>query len=240
MRLSSVKSLLKVALISIFSKFGFTLSKNSKINLETRIHSSFIERSGGVLHIGAHKGQEANWYDKHSASVLWIEAIPEVYNILIQQIASFENQKAMLALLGDINQESVPFHISSNDAVSSSIYEFGSELGFVGLSMTKTLYLPMVRLDSILSVTDAAIYPHWVLDVQGSEMNVLKGSGALLDQCLSIYIEVSTREVYKGGVLFQELKEFLTYKGFIPLWNPLNLSHENVIFAKVANVRNYQ
>jgi len=240
MRLSSVKYLLKVALISIVSKFGFTLSKNSNVNLETRIHSSFVERSGGVLHIGAHKGQEANWYANHSASVLWIEANPEVYNILIQQIASFENQKAMLALLGDINQESVPFHISSNDAMSSSIYEYGSQFGFVGLTITKTLHLPMVRLDSILSVTDAASYPHWVLDVQGSELNVLKGSGALLDQCLSIYVEVSTREVYNGGVLFQDLKEFLTCKGFIPLWNPLNLSHENVIFAKVANVRIYQ
>ena len=231
---------LKVALNSLIGKFGFVLSKKSRENLETRIHSSFVERSGGVLHIGGHKGQEAYWYDKHSASVLWIEANPEVHNILIQQISSFENQKAMLALLGDINQESVPFHVSSNDAASSSIYEFGSELGFVGLSMTKTLYLPMVRLDSILSVTDAASYPHWVLDVQGSEMNVLKGSGALLDQCLSIYVEVSTREVYKGGVLFQELKEFLTDKGFIPLWNPLNLSHQNVIFAKVASARNYK
>lgn len=238
-----MKHFLKVALISLISKFGFVLiKKNSLENFETRIHSSFVERSGGVLHIGAHKGQEAYWYEKHAASVLWIEAIPEVYNLLNEQIASFENQKAMLALLGDIERESVPFHISSNDAGSSSIYEFGSELGFEGLNlrMTNTLYLPMVRLDSILSATDAAKYSHWVLDVQGSELNVLKGSGTLLDQCVSIYVEVSTREVYKGGVQFQELKEFLTDKGFIPLWNPLKLSHENVLFAKVANSRNYK
>jgi FkbM family methyltransferase len=235
-----VKKLLKVATISLIGKFGYVLSKkqkNSIENLATRICASFVERSGGVLHIGAHKGQEAYWYNKLSASVLWIEANPEIYNMLIQQITSFENQKAMLALLGDINQESVPFHVSSNEGMSSSIYEFGSELGFAEsrLSMTETLYLPMVRLDSVLSINDAASYPHWVLDVQGSELNVLKGSGTLLDQCLSIYVEVSTREVYKGGVLFQELKEFLTDKGFIPLWNPLNMSHENVIFAKVAN-----
>jgi FkbM family methyltransferase len=233
-----MKHTLKKVIISLIRKFGFTLSKTSIENLETRIHSSFVERSGGVLHIGAHKGQEASWYDKHSVSVLWIEALPEVFNILIQSIANFQNQKAMLALLGEVERESVLFHVSSNDAASSSIYEFGSELGFERLRMTKTLRLPMVRLDSILSISDAAKYPHWVLDVQGSEMNVLKGSGALLDQCLSIYVEVSTRQVYKGGVLFQELKEFLTNKGFIPLWNPLNMSHENVIFARVANLEN--
>ncbi len=238
-----MKRLLKEVGISLIGKFGFILSKKRKSsieNLETRIHASFVERSGGVLHIGAHKGQEAYWYNKYSASVLWIEAIPEIYNMLIQHIAGFENQKAMLALLGDINQESVPFHVSSNEAMSSSIYEFGSELGFeeLKLNMIKTLYLPMVRLDTVLSVTDVASYPHWVLDVQGSEMNVLKGSGTLLDQCLSIYVEVSTREVYKGGAMFQELEEFLTDKGFIPLWNPLNMSHENIIFAKVANRKN--
>lgn len=248
-----MKRLLEVAVVSLIGKFGFELSKSqtssienlertsSIENIETRIHASFVEIFGGVLHIGAHKGQEADWYDKHAASVLWIEANPEIYHMLIQQIASFENQRAMLALLGDINQDSVPFHVSSNDAASSSIFEFGPELGFeeLGLSMTKTLYLPMVRLDSILSVADAASHPHWVLDVQGSELNVLKGSGTLLDECLSIYIEVSTREVYKGGVLFQELKEFLADKGFIPLWNPLNMSHENVIFTKVAKRGNF-
>lgn len=234
--------LLRVAVKSSIGKFGYVLSRkqtSATENLETRIHESFVERSGGVLHIGAHKGQEAHWYNEYSAQVLWIEANPEIYNFLIQQIASFENQKAMLALLGDVNQEAVPFHVSSNDAASSSIYQFGSELGFEGLSFTKTLHLPMVRLDSIISATDAASYPHWVLDVQGSELNVLRGSGDLLEQCLSIYVEVSTREVYKGGVLFQELKEFLIDKGFIPLWNPINMSHENVIFAKVADRKNH-
>lgn len=118
--------------------------------------------------------------------------------------------------------------------MSSSIYEFGSELGFENLRMTKTIDLPMVRLDSILSDAESENFPYWVLDVQGNELNVLKGSGSLLDQCHSIYTEVSTREVYKGGVLFQELKNYLNDKGFIPLWDPLDASHENVIFTRIC------
>lgn len=236
MKLPKIKSFLKFLLNSLIGKFGFVVGKKVEqpiYSLESRIHASFVERAGGVLHIGAHKGQEANFYDRQSASVLWVEAIPEVYEILSLQISSFSNQKAMLALLGDENQDSVPFHVSSNDSMSSSIYEFGSELGFENLSMTNTLYLPMVRLDSILSDAESAKFPHWVLDVQGNELNVLKGSGSLLDHCSSIYTEVSTREVYKGGVLFQELKNFLNDKGFIPLWDPLDASHENVIFTRI-------
>ena len=237
MKLSKIRSFLKFLLNSLIGKFGFVVVKKVEqhiYNLEIRIHASFVERAGGVLHIGAHKGQEANFYDAQSASVLWVEAIPEVYEILNKQIASFSNQRAILALLGDENQDSVPFHVSSNDSLSSSIYEFGSELGFENLSMTRTLYLPMVRLDSILSDAESAKFPYWVLDVQGNELDVLKGSGSLLDQCHSIYTEVSTREVYKGGVLFQELKNFLNDKGFIPLWNPLDRSHENVISTRIC------
>lgn len=236
MKLPKIKSFLKFLLNSLIGKFGFVVGKKVEqpiYSLDSRIHASFVERAGGVLHIGAHKGQEANFYDRQSASVLWVEAIPEVYEILSLQISSFSNQKAMLALLGDENQDSVPFHVSSNDSMSSSVYEFGSELGFENLSMTNTLYLPMVRLDSILSDAESAKFPHWVLDVQGNELNVLKGSGSLLDHCNSIYTEVSTREVYKGGVLFQELKNFLNDKGFIPLWDPLDASHENVIFTRI-------
>jgi FkbM family methyltransferase len=230
----TTKRFLKSLLNTLIGKFGFVIDKKMNYHLEDRIHASFVKRAGGVLHIGAHKGQEAKFYDRQSASVLWVEAIPEVYEILNKQIANFSNQKAILALLGDENLDSVQFHVSSNDSMSSSIYEFGSELGFENLSMTKTLYLPMVRLDSILSDVESAKFPYWVLDVQGNELNVLKGSGSLLDQCHSIYTEVSTREVYKGGVLFQELKNFLSDKGFIPLWDPLDASHENVIFTRIC------
>ena len=237
MKLPKIKSFLKFVLNSLIGQFGFVVVKKVEqpiYSLESRIHASFVKRAGGVLHIGAHKGQEANFYNRLSASVLWVEAIPEIYEILSLQISSFSNQKAMLALLGDENQNSVPFHVSSNDSMSSSVYEFGSELGFENLSMTNTLYLPMVRLDSILSDAESAKFPYWVLDVQGNELNVLTGSGSLLDHCRSIYTEVSTREVYKGGVLFQELKNFLNGKGFIPLWDPLDASHENVIFTRIS------
>jgi FkbM family methyltransferase len=234
MKLPKINRFLKFLLVSLLTKFGLVIGRvSTNVHLESRIHGSFVKRTGGVLHIGAHKGQEANFYDRHSASVLWVEAIPEVYEILNKQIVSFSNQRAILALLGDENQDSVPFHLSSNDSVSSSIYEFGSELGVENLIMTKTLYLPMLRLDSILSDAESANFPYWVLDVQGNELNVLKGSGSLLDQCHAIYTEVSTREVYKRGGLYQELKNFLNDKGFIALWDPLDASHENVIFTRL-------
>lgn len=220
----------------VVGNFGLMLvSKDweSAESLQGKINSSFVARNRGVLHIGAHKGQEASFYDQCSASVLWIEAIPEIYNELLIQIRKYPRQIAIQALLGDSNLDSIPFHISSNDAQSSSIYEFGSEVGFEDLSMTSVINLPMVRLDAILSKSDVKKYPHWILDVQGAELMVLAGAGDLLESCNSIYVEVSTREVYKGGTQYPEIKKFLTERGFAQLWEPEKLGHENILFSRL-------
>jgi len=202
-------------------------------SLEQRINTAFVKRSAGVLHIGAHKGQEAQFYDDNSAAVVWIEAIPAIYEKLKLEISRFPQQMAIQALLGNANLDKVSFHIASNDAMSSSIYEFGSELGFADLSMSSVLSLPMVRLDSILSESFLTKYSHWVLDVQGAELLVLAGAGKLLDSCHSINIEVSTREVYKGGTTYDELTDFLKERNLVPLWEPSEHSHENVMFIRV-------
>ena len=134
--------------------------------------------------------------------------------------------------MGDQDGLVVDFHIANNDGASSSIFEFGKELGFHKLSMSRSEKLVMNRLDSIFSQSDLEPFAHWVLDVQGAEILVLKGSGLLLNQCKSLYIEVSTREVYKDGASWEELSQFLRSRGLIPLWNPRTKSHENLIFIR--------
>jgi len=93
----------------------------------------------------------------------------------------------------------------------------------------------MSRLDSIYDSEDIANYQHWVLDVQGAELLVLKGAGKLLRNCMSLLIEVSTRQVYSGGVLFNDLECFLSDFDLVPLWRPGIKSHENILFIKKPN-----
>ncbi len=47
------------------------------------------------------------------------------------------------------------------------------------------------------------------LDVQGFELEVLKGFGSLLDSTKLIYSEINTAELYSGCVLIEQLDEFL-------------------------------
>lgn len=98
--------------------------------------------------------------------------------------------------------------------------------------MISTITLQMTRLDSLYTPEAMKDYDHWVIDVQGAELLVLIGAGDLLRYCKTLLVEVSTRQVYEGGVSWLQLESYLSDFGLIPLWQPRNFSHENIIFYR--------
>ena len=53
------------------------------------------------------------------------------------------------------------------------------------------------------------------LDVQGYELEVLKGSNNTLNGINHIYTEINTKYLYKDCVLLDELDAWLDQKGFV-------------------------
>jgi len=197
-----------------------------------------ISKSTGVLHLGAHRGSEAAIYNWFNKKVLWIEAIPEIFEHLKMNIQDHYGQRAIRALLGDKNQKK-KFFLSNNDMASSSIFELSNGVkekklwSRRNIKMKKHIYLEMKTLDSILDEyeIDSTDYNHWVLDLQGSEMICLKGAVKSLKNCKSISIEISKKEFYKGGPLWEEVKDYLISKNFKLSKEPL-LDHTDVLFLK--------
>lgn len=226
---------LKNCIISLLSWFRIYVSRDPIVSNEqfvTKIENEFINKAKGILHIGAHLGQEGERYSQNSAKVIWVEAIPHVYEELVKNTSHFPNQISVCALLGDQNNLMVDFNLASNGLASSSLFKFGNELGFKNISMNSKITLPMTRLDNLYTSESIAEYEHWVLDVQGAELLVLRGAGNLLRNCKSLLVEVSTRQVYEGGVTWQELEKFLSEFDLIPLWQPQKRSHENILFFR--------
>ena len=52
------------------------------------------------------------------------------------------------------------------------------------------------------------------LDVQGYELNVLKGAEKLMDKIDAVYTECSWLELYEGQALISEVAEYLEELGF--------------------------
>lgn len=195
------------------------------------IELNLLKNGSGVLHIGAHIGQELDKYQQFNLKVIWIEGNPKIFDQLSKNVSNFDNQKVFCALLGDRNEENVLFFESSNEGQSSSIFQTGSKLDSVIVNSATTLQ-KMVRLDSFLSIDDLSEYNHWVIDVQGAELHVLKGAGKLFQNCKSLLIEVSRGDFYKNGSKFEEILEFLTQEGFKPILFPQDGFHGNAIFVR--------
>lgn len=194
--------------------------------------SELIRQAGGVLHIGAHEGQESLLYGHLGVPVLWIEAMPDKFKILQTRIAEYPNQKSKCFLLGDVEGSLVSFYISSNNGASSSIF-LPKEDSNLPFQMTNTIQLSMRRLDCVLDRTEISRYRHWVIDVQGAELLVLEGAGDLIEFCNSLVVEAKRESFYEGGTKWKELLHFLLERGFIPLWQVGQDDEDNAYFVRV-------
>jgi hypothetical protein len=78
-----------------------------------------------------------------------------------------------------------------------------------------------------------------LLDVQGAELMVLKGAESVLHNFNYVLTEVSTVEIYKNGVLWDELKTFLNNKGFKEAIFGNPRKHGDVLFVRDDNFDNF-
>jgi len=199
----------------------------------------YMNRSTGILHLGAHRGSEAEVYNWFGKNVIWFEAHPETYSHLVENLYFYKNQIPVQALLTDKDNEKINFHVSNFDASCSSIYDFTENIKLSKVwsdrnhKMIKLIKLNSKKLDTFFKFSNfkARDYDHWILDLQGAELLALKGAEKSLIYCKSIYIEVSIKKFYTKGVIWDELKNWLATKNFYPTRSP-EKDEEDILFIK--------
>jgi len=236
--------ILKRGIKKILRSLGFKLIRigppyksnpYGKVDLETL---DCINKSSGILHLGAHKGTEAEVYNWFGKKVIWFEAVPHIFDQLKDNLYFYGDQKAFHALLGDQDDIQKDFFISSNDSASSSLFKFSSEViekGWEGrkIHMGRKIKLKMTKLDTVLKKNNINVdeYNHWVVDLQGAELLAFKGAENSLKFCNSISVEVSKVNYYEGGVLWNELAEWLNGKNFYSSASP-SKNHTEILFKR--------
>lgn len=192
------------------------------ITLESCIKSSGINPKG-VLHIGAHHGEEGQDYANHGVKyVVWLDANRNVLRHLYDNTKFLPmKQEYLTAVLSDADNQKVDFLVTNNGQ-SSSILPLGThknhyphihvvESREVVTSRFDTFYrenLAKIELDNIQMIN---------IDVQGAELKVLKGFGNLLETYQNIkmiYTEINREEVYVGAALVEEIDSYLSQFGF--------------------------
>lgn len=170
----------------------------------------------GIIHIGAHELEEMYVYISCGVSkIVWVEGNPDLVSKNIHRVDG-ESQKLLHALVYSEDGKNVVFNITNN-LQSSSILEFGKHKDYhPHVNFTESRPMTTTRIDSLLNINgiNPQEFDFVNLDIQGVELQALKGFGEYLPGLKYIYTEVNVGEVYKGNDSIEDLDTYLGEIGF--------------------------
>lgn len=183
----------------------------------------------GILHIGAHFGEEYETYlSNNIKNLIFFEPVPVTFEKLKEKL----DGKAILVNTALGNSEGkITMNVeTANNGQSSSILKPALHLlqyphikfeDIVEVNIT-TLDNFMTSLNSNEFIGEIPKYNMINIDVQGYELEVFKGATNVLNHINLVYAEVNRDELYKNCVQVDELDAFLGTFGFkrgVTSWN---------------------
>tara|TARA_Y200000002_G_scaffold104483_1_gene85168 strand:- start:257 stop:907 length:651 start_codon:yes stop_codon:yes gene_type:complete len=180
----------------------------------------------GVIHVGAHRGEEVHQYEELGAKkIIWVEPNPDVFKemeILLNDASASTESSAFEYAASNVDHETVDFnlyygpdagHLVGNKGCSSLLKAKGRFEDWY----QKTIKVETITIDTLVEENDFdyADYDLLNLDVQGAEMLALEGATKTLNNVNYISTEATwDNPDYVGNVMYDELKLFLESKGF--------------------------
>lgn len=184
-------------------------------------HDPLLKRIGRdlktVVDIGANRGQFAlaARHHAHTAYIIAFEPLEEAAEVFARVFLADPGVELHRCAIGS-RQGEVEMHVSSADDSSSllPISNLQQQL-FPGTQESGTRQVTVTPLD-------AALYPEQIqapallkIDVQGYELEVLKGGSLLLGCFDFLLVECSYIELYKGQALADEVVSYMEKAGFV-------------------------
>ena len=177
-----------------------------------------------VIDVGANKGQFSLFIRGlfPDAQIIAFEPIPTAANkacrlfradpMFSLPTGSAPNRAGLA--LGESSGRSI-LHLSQRADSSSllPITDLQSRL-FPRTEKVGTIEIEVARLSEVIDSASIKSPSLLKIDVQGSELSVLKGAGAVLTDFDYVYVECSRRTLYKGQALEDDVAGYLTAHGF--------------------------
>lgn len=162
----------------------------------------------GVLHIGAHWGEENDIYDYlNIPNRIFIEPLLVNYNVLCNRIDN--RWRCIRTALGNSIGEIEMLVEEANNGQSSSVLNPKEHLNlYPHIVFNKREIVPITKLDLIDYDREQINFIN--IDVQGYELEVFKGGGSTLNHIDFINTEVNRGEVYENCARVEDLDLFLS------------------------------
>ena len=188
-----------------------------------QLYEKYNMNISGVIHVGGHTGEEYVTYLQHNVPyIIFFEPIPDSYNRLCNYIAQINSYNKHLEL-PDVQIHNMALgnkigtgtlhlseHVSCPQArgASSSLLTPKKHLELhADVVFNQDIEVEINKLDNFNGSVSNSNFIN--IDVQGYELEVLKGGTSTLQHVDYIMTEVNIDEVYEGCVKMAELDEYL-------------------------------
>lgn len=169
----------------------------------------------GIIHIGAHYGQEINLYiENNIKNIICFEPLLNNFLVLEKNVA--DKCELFNIALGNENKKIKMYVDITNDGQSSSILKPHIHVKeYPSVIFNKETEVQMMKLDDFMifylsnCVNKNKKFNFINIDVQGYELEVFKGSEKTLEHIDYIITEINSDYLYENCVLITELDSYL-------------------------------
>ncbi len=204
---------------------------NEKYNLQVR----------DIAYIGANRGQElVDLMEVYVDSNFYLfEPQKDVFSNLVETFKSKNNLNFYNIGLGSVKQKKRLYKNTNNENMSSSVLKPKEHLHFYPHVNFEGFEEIELEKFSNLKITNVN---YLNIDVQGYELEVLKGFDEYLDDVDYIFCEVNRKELYEDCVLVGELDNFLGnyhFQRIETIWYKKTIPWGDAFYIKKDKVSNY-
>jgi FkbM family methyltransferase len=178
----------------------------------SNIYKKYNMNISGIIHIGGHYGQEIVEYVNNGIQKIVIfEPLTNNFEILQENIKNI-NANITLHRIALGNKKGIAtMNLSSNELQSSSILKPKEHLTLhPNVTFSGTEDVEIRTLDGF----NYKKYNFINMDVQGYELEVLRGSKKTLEKIDYVYCEVNRGEVYENNAMIEDIDDFLSDYNF--------------------------
>jgi len=187
------------------------LEKNMHMMNFEELYKKYNLKINGVIHVGAHYGQEYDIYKKYNIKYMaFYEPASKNFSELVKNVPQTDEIKLINKAAGFEEKKAKMFVESANNGQSNSILKPKLHLQqYSMITFDSTEDIEIISLDKDIPKEERKRYNFMNIDAQGYELEVLRGSVEVLKYIDYIYCEVNRAEVYENNAIYTVLEEFL-------------------------------